>query len=638
MAIADTPAPQGTLIIRSVDTRTYGTDGKISVVVETDLQSQVGGAVTINGTLVKDPVLAPAGTALSSDPAKAGQAAVPTGVVYVVDATKAMADGDAMTKVIDALTKASQLRQPNQELALISYGVQSRVVSDFTTDPAAFAANAARLTAGTRDDAAPWDGLRGALDLFAKRPDLQRNIIFISTAANSVSTNTYAGTRGDVINNGVEFSAISIARPQVDSGPLASLAADSNGRFTSVTNADGVAAALNTTFVRLSNQRLITATGPAKADALDIKVTLGPLSSTAHVIPGSMVTGAALAPAFTPASSGDSSFLHGSSMKPLAVLMALVAIVLFAMGIGTMLVHENNGLEAALSHYGEEDDVAEIYDGDGSNQTMVQSKLVNRAVEFTSELASRRGLLQWLERSLELSDLPLRAGEALFFYLAAAFLVAAITLVLVGNIMMTLLVAGVVIAIPPMALKTICKRRRTKFVAQLPDMLTLMASTLKAGYSLMQGVEAVSQEVQDPMGKELRRIVVEARLGRPLEEAMDDAANRMDSLDFSWAVMAITIQREVGGNLAELLMTVAETMVERERLRRDVKSLTAEGRMSAIVLGLLPPGLGLVMYSMNPDYMKVLFNEPMGQKLLGLAVVMIIGGFIWMKKMIEVDV
>ena len=167
-----------------------------------------------------------------------------------------------------------------------------------------------------------------------------------------------------------------------------------------------------------------------------------------------------------------------------------------------------------------------------------------------------------------------------------------------------------VIAIPPMALKTICKRRRTKFVAQLPDMLTLMASTLKAGYSLMQGVEAVSQEVQDPMGKELRRIVVEARLGRPLEEAMDDAANRMDSLDFSWAVMAITIQREVGGNLAELLMTVAETMVERERLRRDVKSLTAEGRMSAIVLGMLPPGLGLVMYSMNPEYMSVCSTNP----------------------------
>ena len=110
----------------------------------------------------------------------------------------------------------------------------------------------------------------------------------------------------------------------------------------------------------------------------------------------------------------------------------------------------------------------------------------------------------------------------------------------------------------------------------------------------MQGVEAVSQEVAEPMGRELRRVVTEARLGRPLEEALEGVADRMESGDFAWAVMAIRIQREVGGNLAELLVTVAETMTERERLRRDVDALTAEGKISAIVLGILPVGLGAV--------------------------------------------
>ncbi len=135
-------------------------------------------------------------------------------------------------------------------------------------------------------------------------------------------------------------------------------------------------------------------------------------------------------------------------------------------------------------------------------------------------------------------------------------------------------------------------RRRKKFLSQLPDTLQLLSGTLRAGYSLMQGVEAVSQEVEDPMGHELRRVVTESRLGRPLEESLDGVAERMDSADFSWAVMAIRIQREVGGNLSELLLTVADTMTQRERLRRDVRALTAEGRMSAIVLGLLPIGLG----------------------------------------------
>src|SRR3546814_12364288 len=101
---------------------------------------------------------------------------------------------------------------------------------------------------------------------------------------------------------------------------------------------------------------------------------------------------------------------------------------------------------------------------------------------------------------------------------------------------------------------------------------------MRAGYSLMQGVEAVSAEVSEPVGRELRRVVTEARLGRPLEESLDGVADRMGSADFAWAVMAIRIQREVGGNLSELLVTVADPMTERERLRRDVAALTAEGK------------------------------------------------------------
>ena len=140
------------------------------------------------------------------------------------------------------------------------------------------------------------------------------------------------------------------------------------------------------------------------------------------------------------------------------------------------------------------------------------------------------------------------------------------------------------------------------------------------------------------MGRELGRIMAEARLGRPLEEALDAAVERIQSEDFKWAVMAIKIQREVGGNLAELLLTVSDTMTQRERLRREVAALTAEGRVSAGVLGILPPALGLAMYVMNPDYIAKLFDETFGNIMLGAAAVSMIVGFAWMKKLITITV
>jgi tight adherence protein B len=154
----------------------------------------------------------------------------------------------------------------------------------------------------------------------------------------------------------------------------------------------------------------------------------------------------------------------------------------------------------------------------------------------------------------------------------------------------------------------------------------------------MQGVEAVSQEVSEPMGKELRRVVTEARLGRDIEDGMEAVAERMNSADFAWAVMAVRIQREVGGNLSELLLTVADTMVQRDRLRRDVSALTAEGRISAIILGLLPIGLGAFMWMSNPEYMAPLKDTGLGNAMIGAAVVSILIGFAWMKKTITIEI
>ena len=150
------------------------------------------------------------------------------------------------------------------------------------------------------------------------------------------------------------------------------------------------------------------------------------------------------------------------------------------------------------------------------------------------------------------------------------------------------------------------------FKYSLADTLQLMAGSLSAGLSLAQSVDTVVREGQDPIAGEFRRALVEARLGVEIEDAMDGVAKRMESVDFEWVVMAIRIQREVGGNLSELLTNVAATIREREYLERQVQALSAEGRLSVWILGGLPPGFMAYLMVANPTYLQPLISTTIG--------------------------
>ena len=181
-------------------------------------------------------------------------------------------------------------------------------------------------------------------------------------------------------------------------------------------------------------------------------------------------------------------------------------------------------------------------------------------------------------------------------------------------------------------------RERRRFEKQLPDTLTLLATSLRAGYSLLQAVEAVSSEAPDPTAREFSRAVTESRLGLSVSDSLQGIVERTQSKDFEWAVMAIEIQREVGGNLAEVLQTVADTMLSRNRLKGEVKALTAEGRISGIVLGSLPFALGAFLYFTNRDYLQVLIDAPMGRVAIVVGILLMGAGVFWMKKIVDIEV
>ena len=168
--------------------------------------------------------------------------------------------------------------------------------------------------------------------------------------------------------------------------------------------------------------------------------------------------------------------------------------------------------------------------------------------------------------------------------------------------------------------------------------MTLISTSLRAGYSLLQAVEAVAAEAPDPTSREFGRAIAESRLGRPVVQSLEGIAERMRSDDFEWAVMAIEIQREVGGNLAEVLQIVAETMLQRNRLRREVKALTAEGRISAIVLGSMPIGLFAFLFTTNRTYLAPLIEETAGRVAIGIGLGLLAVGILWLRKITIIEV
>ena len=194
------------------------------------------------------------------------------------------------------------------------------------------------------------------------------------------------------------------------------------------------------------------------------------------------------------------------------------------------------------------------------------------------------------------------------------------------------------IVAPPFVLSFLARRRAKKFERQLPDVLTLVASSLSTGFSLPQALDAVSHDVGQPAAKEFSRAMAETRIGSDLEEALDRMAERMDSTNMKWATMAIGIQRKVGGNLAETLRQTATTLREREALFRHVRALSAEGRLSAWILIALPIAIFLWMLYVNGEYISLLWQSLIGIAMSVIAIILMVIGVFWMRKVVEVEV
>jgi len=483
-----------------------------------------------------------------------------------------------------------------------------------------------------------WDAVRGVSLRFEDPVPGATNIIVLTGTVDGGSENSDILARGSVLGSGAGVFMVHAGKTTSSAESLL-VSVSAGGSYALETDLEKLAAYGPQLSAAVQSTWVVAFDGEAVPSSTSITVDVdGSVVSGSYVF-GSVAAGRALAPVLAPPPTTlpGLGFLEGQTGRLVGLGFGALAAALGAYAAVSLFSNDPSALDDVLQAYGSP--LGESAADTGAEKgSFAKNLFLRRAVELTEGLVEKQGALDRAEATLERANVPLRAGEAVTAYIGIVFAALAIGILFVGGITGLLAMGLLGVLAPPAVLNFRASQRKKLFSNQLPDTLFLLSSTLKAGYSFMQGVEAVSHEIEDPMGGELRRIVTEAQLGRPLEEAMDASAERMDSEDFAWAVMAVKIQREVGGNLSELLATVGNTMTARERLRRDIASLTAEGRMSAILLGALPIVLGGVMWLMNKDYIGVLFTETLGKILLATSIVAVIIGFVWMKKMIDIEI
>jgi tight adherence protein B len=328
-------------------------------------------------------------------------------------------------------------------------------------------------------------------------------------------------------------------------------------------------------------------------------------------------------------------------MSFMAILVILGVVVLDAVLIGLfVLVTRRQGVvDQRLGQLAQAGQVAVVEaPRQPAQRASPFGKVLDRAI-------AGRGFAEGLRRDLARADIKLTVGEYLAVHVLVAFGFFAVGWFVFQDLFLGILTGIASLFVPRMFVGTAQRRRLRNFENQLGDMLNLVVNGLRAGYSSMQALESVGRELPEPISVEFHRVVQEIQLGIPQEAALANLVRRMPSPDLDFVVTAINVQREVGGNLAEILDNISYTIRERVRIKGEIATLTAQGQITAWVISLLPIGLALLLFVLNRDYMMTLFGPPFvfnlpicGIIMIATALVMISVGFAIVQKIVDIEV
>jgi len=455
----------------------------------------------------------------------------------------------------------------------------------------------------------------------------QRSLLVLSDGADASDTPLDDATAA--ISKAKALVDVVAVDRAADGSALAALADAGKGQVLSA-DPSVLAATFASEALALARQVVVTAEVPAQFTGTDatVEVDFGSVSASAF---GRVRAEGPPQVATSPAGFvlPDWGMYAGTGALGIGIAFLLILIIPRAAGpmtaeqrITSYTVGTRRGGRRRGNHNAESDDLF------GGAKTAAAG-LLKRNADFEAKIAAR----------LDAAGSELKPAEWLLVHTGITLIVTLLGLLIGGgSLLLGFVFLAVGILAPWMYLGLARNRRRKAFGKALPDTLQLISGSLAAGLSLAQALDTVANDGAEPVASEFRRVLVETRLGVNLEDALAGVAERFESKDFGWVVMAIGIQRQVGGNLAELLDSVAATMREREYLRRQVAALAAEGKLSAIVLGVLPPLFVLYLCATNWTYVSVLFTDIRGILMLASGTLWLGVGVFWMSRLVKVEV
>ncbi|GGN09529.1 hypothetical protein GCM10009721_41780 [Terrabacter tumescens] len=506
----------------------------------------------------------------------------------------------------------------------------------------------------SRGDTSLYAGMQSAAAVLAGTGD--RSIVLLSDGADTMATDKAKALRDAVTKikaGGIRVDVVRFKTNDPDAtGALRSFAEANGGTVVSADNTAGVSAAFKASAQALNRQVQFSTAIPKTLSGAHSYTVTGMAGTTGFQFSRQVTFGAqATAPAPTgsapagPATAAPPQ-VAGVRLGTLAVtdrtpyiaagLLALALFVVLSTSLMPTLQTKRERRMASIDNYVVGDSVAMSRQEMKAAQSTIMAQLLDMGDRVMKDRKSTSKTMALIERA----DLPFRAGEWLVLRVVAVIVGAAVGLVLAGQAKFVGLIVGAVfgLVLMPAGLRFAASRRASKFEAQLPQILLLVSTSLRSGFGLPQALEAVARDAAEPAGKEFSRALAETRIGTDISDALERVGHRMESTSMHWTVMAIRIQREVGGNLAETLRTTAGTLREREALHRQVKTLSAEGRLSAYILIALPIFLFFYMLRVNYEYVALLWTTTPGlfMSISGLVALGI--GIVWMRQVVNIEV